>query len=70
MIVRESSSEVGFYAEDPTPLGYDPYPKIFQGRTPDSHGVLKGFPWSRLKALEPPAGRGCVDDPDLDRQGG
>jgi hypothetical protein len=67
LIVRESSAEVGFYAEDPSPLGRNPYPAIFQGQTPDGRGVLRNFPWSRLKALAPPHGKLCLDDPDIDR---
>jgi hypothetical protein len=66
MVVRDSSGTVGFYAEDPAPLGYDPYPSIFQGRSPDSLGALRNLPWSRLKALAPPGGGVCVDDPDAD----
>lgn len=66
MIVRDSSNNVGFYAEDPTPLGYDPYRWIFQGRSPDTHGALKNFPWSRLQALAQPQDRPCVGDPDID----
>jgi hypothetical protein len=67
LIVRESSAEVGFYAEDPAPLGHDPYPAIFQGQSPDSRGALRNFPWERLQALAPPSGKLCLNDPDIDR---
>jgi hypothetical protein len=63
MVVRESSSQPGFYAEDPAPVGFNPYPAIFQDRTPDSLGVLQNFPWGRLKVLAQPRGKGCVDRP-------
>ncbi|HEX8742442.1 MAG TPA: hypothetical protein VF712_04845 [Thermoleophilaceae bacterium] len=67
LVVTDASTEIGFAAEDPTPLGYDPYVEIFEGRSPDSQGVLANFPWRKLQALAQPRGRGCVDDPDRDR---
>ena len=66
MVVRESSSDVGFYAEDPTPLGWNPYDEIFEGRSPDGVGALRNFPWRRLQVLAQPRGRGCEYDPDRD----
>jgi hypothetical protein len=65
-IARETSVEIGFYAEDPTPLGWDPYPEIFEGRSADSRGALKNFPWRKLQVVAPPPGTGCTDDPDRD----
>jgi hypothetical protein len=65
-IARETSSEIGFYAEDPTPLGWNPYEEIFQGRSADSRGALANFPWRRLQVVAPPPGTGCTDDPDRD----
>lgn len=67
MVVRDVSTKTpGFVAEDPTPLGYDPYPEIFEGQAPNSKGVLRNFPWARLQVVAPPRGRGCTDDPDPD----
>ena len=60
MVVRDTSSEVGFFAEDPGPLGWNPYPQIFENRSPDSRGVLKNFPWRKLQAVASPR---CVDNP-------
>jgi hypothetical protein len=64
MVARDTSSEIGFYAEDAGPLGFDPYPEIFEGHSPDSRGVLKNFPWRRLQVVAPPRGTGCVGVPD------
>jgi hypothetical protein len=66
-VARDTSSEVGFYAEDASPLGWDPYEEIFEGQPANSRGVLKNFPWRRLQVVAPPPGTGCVDDPDRDR---
>jgi hypothetical protein len=66
LVVRDTSSEVGFFAEDPTPLGWDPYPGIFEGLSPDSLGALRNFPWRHLQVVAPPPGTGCTDDPDVD----
>jgi hypothetical protein len=67
MVVRDvSSTDPGFVAEDPTPLGYDPYPQIFEGQAPNTKGVLRNFPWARLQVVAPSPGRGCTDDPDPD----
>ena len=65
-VVRDTSSEVGFAAEDPGPLGYNPYEEIFEGASPDSLGALRNFPWRMLQVVAPPRGRTCVDDPDRD----
>lgn len=61
LVVRDTSSEVGFFAEDPAPLGWNPYPEIFEGRSPDGRGALRNFPWKRLQVVAPPPGTGCRD---------
>ena len=43
MVVRDVSSVPGFFAEDPTPTGSNPYGQIFQGLSPDSDGVEDNF---------------------------
>ena len=64
MVARDTSSEIGFYAEDAAPLGWNPYEEIFEGQSADSRGVLRNFPWRRLQVVAPPPGTGCVDDRD------
>ena len=51
MVVRDTSSNITFYAEDPQPTGSDPYGRIFEGRYPNE--VLRGFPWDRLQVVAP-----------------
>ena len=65
-VARDTSSEIGFYAVDAAPLGWDPYPEIFEGLSADSRGVLRNFPWRHLQVVAPPPGTGCTDDPDRD----
>jgi hypothetical protein len=44
MIVRDQTHHaIGFYAEDPTPTGSNPYPTLMQDETPTE--LLAGFPW-------------------------
>lgn len=53
LVVRDRGGGVGFYGEDPGPLGFDPYSGfggIFGGRTPSS--LMREFPWGRLQALK------------------
>ena len=66
MVARDTSTEIGFYVEDAKPLGWDPYPEIFEGLKADSRGALKNFPWRKLQVVAPPPGTGCTDDPDRD----
>ena len=54
MVVRDGSDVVTFYAQDPSPSGFDPYPEWFGGKS--AAGALKGFPWQRLQALRPSSG--------------
>ena len=54
IIVRDGASNVTFYAEDPTPTGDNPYPRLFARRYP--RDVLRGFPWSRLQVVAPRSG--------------
>jgi len=52
IVVRDKSANVTFYAEDPTPLGENPYagPEgFFGGEYPDR--LLACFPWSRLQTM-------------------
>ena len=52
IFVRDCSPDIGFYAQDPTPTGADPYTGpsgYFEGRTPAK--ILEEFPWSHLELL-------------------
>jgi hypothetical protein len=50
MIVRDKTNvATGFFAEDPTPTGANPYPQMLGGRYPNE--VLAAFPWDRLQLL-------------------
>jgi hypothetical protein len=52
LIVRDRTwTAIGFYAEDPAPLGHNPYPKLFEGKVPSV--LLARFPWSHLQAVKP-----------------
>jgi hypothetical protein len=53
IVVRDSGSNVAFYAEDPGPIGKDPYGGergLFGGRYPSA--LLREFPWRHLQALK------------------
>jgi hypothetical protein len=53
IVVRDSSSEVTFYGQDPTPTGTNPYTGpygYFEGKTPQQ--LLAAFPWSHLELLK------------------
>lgn len=54
IIVRDGASNITFYAEDPTPTGANPYPRLFRNRYPND--VLRGFPWNRLQVVAPRSG--------------
>lgn len=54
MIVRDTSTIVDFYAEDPTPTGTDPYNAFFGAEYPWQQ--LAKFPWDRLEAVAAGAG--------------
>ena len=44
IIVRDKTLHaIGFYAEDPTPLGTNPYTRLFDGKSPGV--LLQSFPW-------------------------
>lgn len=50
MIVRDQTHHaVGFYAEDPTPTGSNPYPSLLEGEYPFK--LLAGFPWQDVEVL-------------------
>jgi hypothetical protein len=50
LIVRDKTLHAtGFFAEDPTPSGRNPYPRLFGGRTPGE--VLARFPWQHLQLM-------------------
>jgi hypothetical protein len=48
MIVRDQAASVAFYAEDPTPEAYNPYPELL-GSNPN---MLAKFPWRDLQLLK------------------
>ena len=53
IFVRDTSSEVTFYGQDPTPTGSNPYPGAhgyYEGKTPQQ--LLASFPWSHLQLLK------------------
>ncbi len=49
IVVRDQSSVVAFYAEDPHPTGFDPYPSLFGGLAP--WDLLRSFPWRHLQLV-------------------
>jgi hypothetical protein len=54
MIVRDQTGHaVGFYAENPSPYGIDPYggPSGFYA-APDPSGVVQAFPWDHVQLLK------------------
>jgi hypothetical protein len=51
IIVRDKTLHaIGFYAEDPSPLGTNPYAQLFDGKTPGE--LLQSFPWSHLQTVK------------------
>ena len=51
IIVRDKTLHaIGFYAEDPSPLGTNPYTRLFDGKSPGE--LLQSFPWSHLQAVK------------------
>lgn len=50
LIVRDGSSAVSIYGEDPVQLAHDPYPSLFSALRPYKFAAL--FPWSRLQLLK------------------
>ena len=50
IIVRDTAATVVFYAEDPSTMRRNPYPKIF-GRQP-MYRLLSRFPWNKLQVLK------------------
>lgn len=54
MVVRdETLYNVVLYGEDPTSGGSDPYPAIYEGRSPSE--LLNEFPWGKLEVVAPPS---------------
>jgi hypothetical protein len=52
LIVRDKTGvAIGFFAEDPAPLGHNPYPELFGGRYPSV--LLAKLPWGRIQAVKP-----------------
>jgi hypothetical protein len=50
--IRDSSPNIGFYAQDPTPTGSNPYTGqggYYEGKTPTQ--LLTSFPWQHLQLL-------------------
>jgi hypothetical protein len=51
IIVRDKTLHaIGFYAEDPTPLGTNPYTRLFDGKSPSA--LLASFPWKYLQVVK------------------
>jgi hypothetical protein len=53
IIVRDTASNLTFYAQDPTPTGTNPYAGptgFFEGKTPQQ--ITKLFPWNHLQLLK------------------
>ena len=51
IIVRDKTLHaIGFYAEDPTPLGTNPYTRLFDGKSPSE--LLASFPWKYLQVVK------------------
>jgi hypothetical protein len=51
IIVRDKSLHaIGFYAEDPSPLGANPYTSLFDGKSPSE--LLQSFPWTHLQVVK------------------
>ena len=53
IFVTDGSSDVEFYAQDPTPTGTDPYKGTsgyFEGKYPNQ--LLASFPWNQLELLK------------------
>ncbi|TML81129.1 MAG: hypothetical protein E6G07_05240 [Actinobacteria bacterium] len=51
LIVRDTAGSVVVFAEDPTPTGSNPYPRLFGGLSPGQ--IMIRFPWSRLQVIAP-----------------
>lgn len=51
IFVRDSSGSVPFYAQDPVNMDKDPWPEIFEHKSPTQ--VLAGFPWHRMQVVAP-----------------
>ena len=57
MIVRDQTGHaVGFFAEDPTPTGANPYPALFGYAEPTE--LLAGFPWRHVEVIRMDAHQG------------
>ena len=50
LVIDDKSATVHFNAQDPINLGSDPYPVLFEGKTPSS--ALYNFPWGKLQTLQ------------------
>jgi hypothetical protein len=50
LVIRGRTDRISLFAEDPAPLGRNPYRRYFLGRTPQE--LLAYFPWDRLQVLE------------------
>jgi hypothetical protein len=53
MVVRDKSTTVALYAEDPSPFGHDPYPDLLAPYYPGQvNRFLDEFPWEHLQLLK------------------
>ena len=53
IVVRDTAAHVTLYAQDPTPIGTNPYlgpHGYFEGKSPQQ--LLESFPWSHLQLLK------------------
>ena len=70
MVLTDAGSNFAFEAEDPTPLGGDPYEPVLgpSGERWGESGVLRNFPWHQLETLDetfPRPGRCTLDPPGV-----
>ena len=70
MVLRDSGDGFGFWAEDWTPTGQNPYPTLWGNEYPNENGAFRNIPWDKLVALAQPPGKGCQDDPDVHSEWG
>lgn len=60
IILRDTSGNVTFYAQDPTPTGSNPYMGAtgFWGKNTWPNSLMKAFPWSDLQVVKAPIHHG------------
>jgi hypothetical protein len=63
IVIRDQSAAVAFYAQNPLPFGFDPYPVLFGGQAP--WDLLSSFPWQHLQLTRMQLARMPGGDPLL-----